>query len=212
MERCDGKTKKDDYLKYGGIALAAVLVVAGLCLLTSRLKAGSRTEPDFQVVVGAETPFNQSVQEDLETVLESVAEDRNGDGVVTVQVEYLRLVDFQTRSVGDENTAVSGDEAFQQMQLYLTDQDIDLFLLSDEPSGSFRGAATVYVQGEYFQELPSDLADAAYPSRADLSAAPFWQELGLEDVPFYGCVLDGGDHDDAIEVLRQLKTAHVTLW
>jgi hypothetical protein len=114
--------------------------------------------------------------------------------------------------VGDENTAVSGDEAFQQMQLYLANQDIDLFLLSDEQSGSFEGAATVYVQGGYFQELPEDLADSAYPSRTDLSDAPFWQELGLEEIPFYGCVLDGKDNDDAIEVLRQLKTAHVTLW
>ena len=51
--------------------------------------------------------------------------------------------------------------------------------------------------------------------RTSLKEAPFWSEIGLDAIDFYGCVLDSGNtaaENQAMDILRQLKTAHVTLW
>lgn len=66
-----------------------------------------------------------------------------------------------------------------------------------------------------FAELPEELADPICPTRTSLKEAPFWSEIGLDAIVFYGCVLDSGNtaaENQAMDILRQLKTAHVTLW
>lgn len=107
------------------------------------------------------------------------------------------------------------DDDFNRMLLSVTAGDCFLYLLSDQLRGNFQGAATTYCEAGYFLELPEDMQDGAEPSRMELTNAPFLVELGLEDIPFYGCVLDGGNSREeqfAIELLRQLQTAKAPLW
>ena len=113
------------------------------------------------------------------------------------------------------NPTGNADDDFNRMAVYLADGSYNLFLLSDEPSGGFKGAATVYCEAGFFAELPEDIADPSCPSRASLENAPFLTEIGLDTIPFYGCVLDTGDSkvvEQAMNILQELKNAHVTLW
>lgn len=103
MERYDGKTRRDDYIKYGLIALAAVLVITGICLLQHFLKKAYQKEPDYTVVIGSEEAFNSAMMEQLESLFASLVGDRNGDGRELVKVQVLRLVDYQ--AVQDQRLA-----------------------------------------------------------------------------------------------------------
>ncbi len=237
MERYDGKTKRDDYIKYGLITLAVVVVLGGLIWLTHFMKGLRQTNPDYTIVIGSEEAFSESMLTDLEFAFREVIGDRNGDDKVVVDIEVLRLTDYGQAVLDDaqaqedyanavlagdstaENEAkfsgLSGDDDFSRMLLLMNTGECDLFLLSDQPRGGFRGAATTYCEQGYFVDLPSDLADETYGNRCDISSAPFWAQIGIEDVPFYACVLDRGDGEameDAIEIIRKLKDAYVTLW
>ena len=214
MERYDGKTRKDDIKKYTLIGLGVLIVVVGSSLLTGYLKRKNTVEPDYRVVVACSESLSQDVVDDLENVIGGVVGDRNGDGTVSVTVQALRLVDV-SGNIDLANPGENADDDFNRMAIYLADGSYDLFLLSDEPSGGFLGAATVYCEADFFAELPDGLADPTCKTRASLKDAPFWSEIGLETIDFYGCVPDRGDtaaENQAIDILRELKTAHVTLW
>ena len=214
MERYDGKTRKDDIKKYTLIGLGVLLVIVGISLLTGFLKQKNTVEPDYQVVVACSENLSRDVVEGLENAIGGVVGDRNGDGTVSVTVQALRLVDL-SGNIDLANPGENADDDFNRMAVYLADGSYDLFLLSDEPSGGFLGAATVYCNAGFFIELPEDLADPGCPSRASLEGAPFLSEIGLDSIPFYGCVLSSGKTEktnQTIDILRELKTAHVTLW
>lgn len=227
MERYDGKTKRD-YIKYGLIALGVVVVIVGLSLLSHFLRKSNPPEPDYMVVIGSEEAFSQEMTEQLEARFAELVGDRNGDGKAVVEVEALRLVDYAQAKLDaakareDYNDAlamglsvpleeqfagVSGDGDFSRLLLYMTEQDCYLYLLSDQSRGSFRGAAKTYCEQEYFIELPTEMQDPEEPCRMELTGADFLEKLGLGDIPFYGCVLDGGDSEQerlAVSLLRQL--------
>ena len=214
MERYDGKTRKDDIKKYTLFGLGVLIVVVGISLLTGFLKRKNTVEPDYRVVVACSESLSQDVVEDLENVIGGVVGDRNGDGTVSITVQALRLVDV-SGNIDLANPGENADDDFNRMAIDLADGSYELFLLSDEPSGGFKGAATVYCEADFFAELPEDLADPTCLTRTSLKDAPFWSEIGLETIDFYGCVPDRGDtaaENQAIDILRELKTAHVTLW
>ena len=214
MERYDGKTRKDDIKKYTLIGLAALVVIVGLILLTSYLKKKNTVEPDYRVVIACSESLSQDVVEELENVIGGIVGDTNGDGKVRIDVQALKLVDV-SGNIDMANPGENSDDAFNRMAMYLANGEYNLFLLSDEPSGGFKGAATVYCEADFFAELPDELADPTCPTRTTLKEAPFWSEIGLDTIDFYGCVLDSGDtaaENQAMDILRQLKTAHVTLW
>lgn len=214
MERYDGKTRKDDIKKYALITICVLILLIGIMLLTRFLKQNNTLDPDYRAVIVCSENLNQDVIDDIENAIGGVVGDLNGDGTVSVQVQALRLVDISS-NMDLANPTGNADDDFNRMAVYLADGGYNLFLLSDEPSGGFQGAATVYCNAGFFSELPEDLADPACPSRASLENAPFLSEIGLDTTPFYGCVLDTGDSkavDQAINSLRELKSAHVTLW
>lgn len=214
MERYDGKTRRDDIKKYMLIGLAVLIVIVGITLLTGYLKRKNTVEPDYKIVVACSEALGQDVVEALENAVGGVTGDLNGDGTVSVVVQALRLVD-QSGNIDLANPGENADDDFNRMAVYLADGSYSLFLLSDEPSGGFQGAATVYCDAGFFTELPEDLADPGCPSRTSLEDAPFLSEIGLDSIPFYGCVLNTGrteETNQAIDILRKLKSAHVTLW
>lgn len=231
MERYDGKTRKDDYIRYGLIGLGIVFVVVGLTLLTNYLKKTNQKTPDFTVVIGSEEAFGTEVQEELERMLSQLVGDLNGDGEALVQLEILRLTDFaaakadealaeevyfdalaagEEASLTENFSGLTMDDDFSRLLLLLTTGEGQLFILSDQPRGDFRGAATTYCEAEYFAELPEELQDESFSSRCDITEAPFWAELGYEDIPFYACVPE--DDEFSLELIRKLKSAHLTMW
>lgn len=214
MERYDGKTRKDDVKKYVLIGIGAFALIVGLMVLTGGLKRRNMVESDYHLVVACSETLNQDVASDLEDVVGGIVGDVNGDGTVKVEIQTLKLVDV-SGNIDLANPGENTDDDFNRMAVYLANGEYHLFLLSDEPSGGFRGAATVYCEADFFTELPEDLADPACPTRAALKEAPFWSEIGLDAIDFYGCVLENGDtaaEEQAVDILRQLKNAHVTLW
>lgn len=222
MERYDGKTRKDDYIKYGLIGAAVLIVFVGLTFLTSHLKKANQKEPDYTVVIASEEAFNETMQEELQSMFTSIIGDRNEDGETRIELEILRITDFSQAKIDERNSAneddfsgLTMDDDFNRLLLMMTTGEQHLFLLSDQSRGGFRGAATTYCEAGYFMELPEDLQDAAYASRTDLTQAPFWEQLGIEGVPFYGCVLDTGNSAEesfATDILWQLKNARITMW
>ncbi len=223
MERYDGKTRRNDYIKYTLIGVGVAVVVIGLCLLTHFLKKANQKDPDYTVVIGSEEAFNNAMVEQLEDVLAGLVGDRNGDGDEIVDVEVLRLTDYAAAKQADldaeegekEFASMNMDDDFSRLLLKMTTEECYLYLLSDQPRGSFRGAATTYCEAGYFVDLPEDMQDTEYAGRMELTNAPFLEELGLEDIPFYGCVLDGGDSGErnyAIELLRKLPNAHGSVY
>lgn len=214
MERYDRKTRKDDIKKYTLIGLAVLVAIVGLILLTSYLKKKNTVKPDYRAVIACSESLSQEVVDDLENVIGGIVGDANGDGKVSIDIQALKLVDV-SGDIDLANPVENSDDAFNRMAMYLANGEYNLFLLSDEPSGGFKGAATVYCEAGFFAELPEDLADPNCPSKMSLADAPFWSEIGMDAIDFYGCVLETGDtaaERQSEEILRQLKTAHVTLW
>ena len=221
MERYDGKTKRDDYIKYGLIGLAVVIVIVGLCLVSHFVKKATRKEPDYTVVIGSEEAFNEAMLDQLEQQFAALVGDRNGDGESIVTVEALRLTDYSQAQMDamldstEQFAGLTADDDFNRLLLHMTTGDCYLYLLSDQSRGGFRGAATTYCEQEYFIELPQEMQDPAEPCRAELTNAPFLVDLGLEDIPFYGCVLDGadsGEMDFAVELLGKLPESRATIY
>ena len=237
MERYDGKTRKDDQLRYGLIALSAAAALGGLLLLRHFFWKPVQTEPDCRVAVVSEEAFNEAMTGGLRQMLEKLVGDRNGDGQAVVELDILRVTDYTAAKAIDmaaaeaNLTAAENGEASDlpaqkyqgltvdadanRLMVDLTSGEYELFLLSDQPLGDFPGAAAAYSRQDYFMELPEDLRDGKYPGGVDLTGAPFWAELGLEGVPFYGFVLDGisdRQAEFAADLLSRLKTAHLSMW
>ena len=222
MERYDGKTRKDDYIKYGLIGATVLIVFVGLTLLTSHLKKANQKEPDYTVVIASEEAFNETMQEELQSMFASIIGDRNEDGKTIIELEVLRITDYAQAKLDEQDSAneddfagLTMDDDLNRMLLMMTTGEHCLYLLSDQPRGGFRGAATTYCEAGYFIDLPEELQDATYTSRTDLTQAPFWEQLGIESVAFYGCVLDTGNSEEesfATDILRQLKNARITMW
>lgn len=202
-----------------------------LNVLTSYLKKTYQKEPDYTVVICSEEAFSQQTIDDIENMLEKLVGDRNGDGVELVELEVLRVTDYSQAKQDDELlreeaaanseiaevkfSGLSADDDANRMLLMMSTGECDLFILSNQPRGGFRGAATTYCEAGYFLELPEELQSEAGADRCDISDAPFLAQLGYEDIPFYACVLESGNikrEDAAIELIRQLKISGITLW
>ena len=205
--------RKDDFVKYVLIGTGALIVVIVLVVVTHILKQRSQVEPDYRLVFACSESLSQDVLSDIKTAVGNAVGDANGDGIIRIEIQDLRLVDSSGGNIEAASSTGNLDDDFNRMALYLANGEYTLFLLSDEPSGAFRGAAATYAG--YFASLPDDIADAQDDRRAELTGAPFLTEVGLEDIPIYGCVLESASQDEydiAVGTIRALKSAHVTLW
>lgn len=133
MERYDGKTRKDDYVKYAMIGIGAVIVIIVLVVLTNILKQRNQVEPDYKLVFACSESLSQDVLDDIETAVGNVVGDVNGDGKVFVEIQDLRLVDSSGGNIEEASSTGNLDDDFNRMALYLANGEYSLFLLSDEP-------------------------------------------------------------------------------
>lgn len=108
MERYDGKTKRDDYIKYGCIAVGIFLILGVLIWFTGFMKQRRQIQYDYSVVIASEEAFNAEMIEDLQSVIGNIVGDQNGDDKVNISVEVLRLTDVTSAKQADREA----DEAY----------------------------------------------------------------------------------------------------
>ena len=235
MERYDGKTKKDDYIKYGLITAGVIMIFTIIFTANHLVRKHFHKEPDYKVVLVSEEALDAERVEALEAMFGMIVGDLNGDGVSIVTVDALRITDEAHARLIDSDAAESYWEAIEagalpedveppaqkysgldveadlgRMMVDLSNGECYLFLLSEQPLGDFAGAASAY--REYFMELPEDLQSDVFPQYMDISDAPFWAELGIDNVTIYGGVLDGDGAETAfaLEILSEVAISHLT--
>lgn len=119
----------------------------------------------------SEEAFGEQVTKDLQNMLQKLVGDRNGDGTELVELKVLRVTDYgqakldaelamegymDAQAQGEEASleeifsGLSMDDDANRMLLYMTTGEYDLFILSDQPRGGFRGAATTYCEAGFF--------------------------------------------------------------
>lgn len=125
------------YYKWWLLGGAAALVVL-ISLLRTMLGVGV-VKPDYSFGVITSFPLPKGTSEALETALENVAQDLNGDGKV-----HVEIVTFVTGDGADEETAMYfGSAAMVQLQANVMAADSHFFLMEDPAlfQGQFQALA-----------------------------------------------------------------------
>ena len=214
MERYDGKTKKDDYIKYALIAAGIVALIVLYKLVTWGIQKASHPTPDMTVVIACEAAVDFDAEDTLEANLSTCVPDIDGNGKSVVDVLPLHLV-------GNEEIAyyeldkVGAQTDIDLLDEYLTEGTYSLFLLSNRTEGhpffdnyvGMQSASYQYCNQSYCRALPEDLAseDSAYC--VALTGCKLFEDIGWENVPFYGCIPQAAtqeEYDFAVALLRRI--------
>lgn len=205
MERYDGKTKKDDYIKYALIALGVVVLIVLYKLVTWGIHRASHPTPDITVVVGAELALQAEEEMDMEDLLETYMDDYDGNGKIVADVVALHLVENEViEAYGLDQVGAETD--IDKLREYMTEGDYTLFLLQDEIASC--PAVANYCNKSYCRSLPEDLADVDNPYYTELTGCKLFSDVGWERVPVYGCIhkeASDEQYAQAVNILRALK-------
>lgn len=209
MERYDGKTKKDDYKKCALIALGVVAVIIVINVITYVVKKVSHPTPDMSIVVACAKVVDFQMQDEMELYLKPLVGDLDGNGREVAAVVPLRMVENEAMAQAGLG-AVGAEDDISRLNAYIASGEYKLFLVSDEPRGTYSGAKAACCRAEFCRELPEDLQMEDNPYCTDLTGIPMLEEQGMEKVPVYGCIqkdATDGEYDHMVEILRQLKAA-----
>ena len=136
----------------------------------------------------------------LEQQFSALVGDRNGDGEAIAKVEALRLTDYAQAKL---DAALARETYNEELALGI----------SASLEEQFAGISVD--DNDSSTELPQEMQDPAEPCRTELTNAPFLVDLGLEDILFYGCVLDGEDSGEmafAVELLGKLPESRASIY
>lgn len=215
MERYDGKTKKDDYIKYALIAAGIVALILIYKLVTWGIYRFSHPTPDMTVVIACETAMDFDAEDTLEEHLSACIPDIDGNGKTVVDVLALHLVENEEVEYY-ELDKVGAQTDIDLLEEYITEGTYSLFLLSNRAEGEpiftdyvgMQSAVYSYCNQSCCRALPEDLADESNPYCVDLTGCELFEAIGWERVPFYGCIQkDASDeeYEVAVEILRFIK-------
>lgn len=87
MERYDGKTRKDDYIKYGCIGAAALVLFIGLQVGLHFLKKANAD--DYTVAYVCNLELNETARQDIQDAVAEVVGDKDGNGKVKVGIKEV---------------------------------------------------------------------------------------------------------------------------
>lgn len=209
MERYDGKTKKDDYKKYALIALGVVAVIIVINVITYVVKKVSHPTPDVSVVVACAKVVDFQVQDEMELYLKPLVGDLDGNGREVAAVVPLRVVENEAMAQAGVG-AVGAEDDIGRLNSYIASGEYKLFLVSDEPRGTYSGAMATCCKETYCRELPEDLQTNDNSYCTELTGIAMLEEQGMGRIPFYGCIQKDAtdeEYDHLVEILRQLKAA-----
>lgn len=214
MERYDGKTKRDDYIKYALIAAGIIVIIVLYKFITWGIYTISHPSPDITVVVACELALDFDIQNSLEESLEVALPDIDGNGKTVVEVLTLRTEENEeiTRNELDKAGAKTDIDLLRE---YISEGPYTLFLLIDAKKNFFVGDSYVnepphitYCNSRYCQELPEDLRNTDSSYYIDLTGCSATRSIGWENIPFYGCIRKGSTEEEAnlaISILRMMK-------
>ena len=144
MERYDGKTRKDDYIKYGCIGGAVVLVFVLLQVGMHFVKKANAS--DYTVAYVSSVGLNDAARKDIQEAVAEVVGDKNGNGKVKVGFKEFSQPD---QGSFDSSVMFAGEYV--------------LFLIS-EPS---------FYMGEIFASK-TDLSDSKFWQDAGVERVPIY--------------------------------------
>lgn len=147
--------------------LIAVVVLGIVAFIT--FDSMRQVRYDTTVVIATDYFVDDEKLEALDDVLRPVVEDRDGNGVVKINYAVLYLGDTE---VGRQNE--------ERMYLYMTQDDVSMYLMSENVSDAFTNPIL-----EYFTD-PVDTyglpADENNPVRVNLDGNPVLAECGMEHI------------------------------
>jgi hypothetical protein len=125
---------------------------------------------DATVVIATDYYVDEEALDSLDAVLKPVVKDVDGNGKVSI--EYVVLYVNGDTEIGRQNQ--------ERMYLYMTQDDVSLYLMSDEISSAYTNPELEYFTDDLSEyDLPYDEQN---PIRADLSGNPVLAECGMEDI------------------------------
>lgn len=156
--------------------LACVVVLGIIAFIT--VDSLRRERYDTTVVIATDYYVDESKLSALNEVLEPVVEDIDGNG--QVNISYVCLYADPNNEVGRQNQ--------ERMYLYMTQEDVAMYLMSENISDGFTNPQLEYFVDEVAQYgLTPDSSNAV---RVDLTENTVLQECGMEDM--YFSVMDHG--------------------
>lgn len=168
------------------VAFAVIAVV----LLTAAIwERASKTIPDVSVAVVTKYALTAHDVETIQTALEAITPDANGDGKVSVAINPIQI-DYASTSIDDAAIQVMTTNVDKLNADFYTYQS-GLFLLDDPASFVAQHHALTYLGGEEPAEDASDWENMTLPwldclgdadlDQCDTAALWFGQRIGMEN-------------------------------
>jgi hypothetical protein len=124
---------------------------------------------DATVVIATDYYVDEEALDSLDAVLKPVVKDVDGNGKVNIEYVVLYVGDTE---VGRQNQ--------ERMYLYMTQDEVSLYLMSDDISSAYTNPELEYFTDDLSEyDLPYDEQN---PIRADLSGNPVLTACGMEDI------------------------------
>jgi hypothetical protein len=125
---------------------------------------------DATVVIATDYYVDEEALDSLDAVLKPVVKDVDGNGKVSVN--YVVLYVNGDTEIGRQNQ--------ERMYLYMSQDDVSLYLMSDEISSAYTNPELEYFTDPLTEyDLPYDEQN---PIRADLSGNAVLADCGMEDI------------------------------
>lgn len=179
--------------------LVAVVILGIVTFIT--VDSLRRERYDTTVVIATDYHVDETMLSALDDVLTDVVEDIDGNG--TVNIAYAVLYVDENNEVGRQNQ--------ERMYLYMTQEDVALYLMSGDVSDAY-----THPQLEYFTDpvetydLPADPVNEV---RVDLTANELMLKCGLEDMYLsfmdYTTVSGSNEAEDAVTAAIAMAKAIV---
>lgn len=174
--------------------LVAVVILGIILFIT--VDSLRRERYDTTVVIATDYYVDESKLDALNEVLEPVVEDLDGNG--QVNISYVVLYADPNNEVGRQNQ--------ERMYLYMTQEDVAMYLMSENISDGFTNPQLEYFVDEVAQYgLTPDPNNAV---RVDLTDNTVLTECGMENM--YFSVMDhggGADANNAMEAALAMANA-----
>ena len=168
----------------GIVVLAIVVFITVDALRTERY--------DTSVVIATDYYVDEEALDALDAVLKPAVEDLDGNGKVSINYIVLYLGDTE---VGRQNE--------ERMYLYMTEDDVAFYLMSENISDAYTNPLLEYFTDEIAQyDLPADENNAI---RCNLSGNTVLAECGIDDA--YLSIMDYTTVKGTEEVSDALNTA-----
>lgn len=175
--------------------LLVAVVILGIILFIT-VDSLRRERYDTTVVIATDYYVDESKLDALNEVLEPVVEDLDGNG--QVNISYVVLYADPNNEVGRQNQ--------ERMYLYMTQEDVAMYLMSENISDGFTNPQLEYFVDEVAQYgLTPDPNNAV---RVDLTDNTVLTECGMENM--YFSVMDhggGADANNAMEAALAMANA-----